>query len=88
MQFIKRVVAANTNAQGELKDAITCALMCNINNNTADTDLLIETKKIRNGLMICRKGSPIDYAELYSSNLNGNSILFLRAYQDFFGPIE
>jgi len=32
--------------------------------------------------------TPLDYAELYSTVTGGNTILFLKNYQNYIGPIE
>lgn len=85
INFAKRVVSDNTNASGELYKAIVCALMCDIQSDEIKTtNLTLEVRRIRNCMMHKVTGTPLDYAELYQ----GNSVLFLRIYQDHFGPIE
>lgn len=32
--------------------------------------------------------TPLDYADLYSTIIGGNTILFLKNYQNYIGPIE
>lgn len=83
--------------QKELFNAIVCAILtmqqediilypgvhdlAEIANTLAD--VYLEISKIDLSEL-----TPLDYAELYSTVTYGNTILFLRNYQNYIGPIE
>lgn len=96
IQYIKKAVSnviPQTNT--ELFSAIVCFIVCDINSGICEEYNLVNyAKNIKTLLLTYSKEknielsefTPLDYAEFYDTI--GNSILFLRTYQDNFGPIE
>lgn len=97
VEFIKCAVRKVEHSQNiELFNAITCMVMCDINTNTKRIEYASNIVTLANHIKQCclqyhkelSECSPLDFADIYQTILGGNSIYFLRVYQDHIGPIE
>lgn len=103
INFIRRGVSKIVPTQQyELNNAITCSILTTIQedkpiilNNNEQFDIVVLTKIIRSKFISFSKQrnkelsemTPLEYAEMYES-INGNPLVFLNNYQNYFGPIE
>lgn len=81
-----------------LNKAVTCMIYCmdkteSLTERFDSFDLAKMAKSIKKDILKNKKyigdqTSVLDYASLYEDIYNGKSILFLKAYQDYIGPIE
>lgn len=100
-RFIKeavKVVVPESNIS--LHKGIVCIIFCmdsteSLTSRFDSFDLSRIAKKIKSELILHSSGNKIlsectalDYASLYESIYGGNSIFFLRTYQDYIGQIE
>lgn len=97
IQYLKKAVSKIIPVgQTELYNAVVCIMICDINSGCIGEqfNLISHVKDTKRALIEYSKHkdfelsefTPLDYAEYYGTV--GNSILFLRTYQDNFGPIE
>lgn len=104
INIIKRAVESQVSqrAHGTLSNGVACALYCllqedlrileNLNKEIFDLAKMaeiiggnfIELSKDKD-IMEC---TPLDFADMYCKKYKGNSIIFLKNYQDYIGPIE
>lgn len=99
IEFIKKAVQQSTDPKRkELFNGLACSIYTMLSENItnlygdiydlAEIAEIIKESYINTSQIELSECTPLDYAELYANVIAGNSVLFLRNYQQYFGTIE
>lgn len=98
IEFIKKAVQQSTDPNRKvLFDGLACSIYTMLLEDIILYDNVYDLAEIAEMIkesylnitnIELSKCTPLDYAELYAQVVAGNSVVFLRNYQQYFGQIE